>query len=374
MRSQTTIDEPSLAEVHPPAPRAEDRRDQLAVLQALVEAPEPVLEPALDPGVPRGHSFGTIEERLSIPPGRGLELLEELEELGLARRELFNTIHLCPRCERGQINFRKTCPACGSIDLDLEGRIRHLPCGHVGLESELTRGLELVCPKCRRDSSRQDEDFERLRDTWVCRDSGHRFDEPAVEGECLCCGHLFDGAKVEPTRVHRFRPTPLSTHAVEVRRLTGLGVHDVLCDPDCGLATRDLLTLAIRHEIRRRRRSGGSFSTATLTFRLGGRGYRIFREWPSYSTRELGKLLVASVRSRDLVARLDRSRVGFLLLDATETESRAVGERILAELDRHPPSTPAGQPLVPEWRVTSWAESAEPERIMAWLGSGFADG
>jgi len=347
--------------------QSQSYRSKLAVLQALVEMPEPLLEPDLSPHAPRGHSFAAIEDALALAPGQGLTMLEDLADLGLLQRELFNRIHLCPHCGVCHLNFRESCPSCGSIEVEIERLIHHFHCGYVGLESEFSQGLDLICPKCRQRLDQLGQDFERPHETYVCRADGHLFEEPLVQVQCLKCEQCFSGAEVEPASIYRYRPTELTMRAVELRRLTGLDVSQILYNQSLGLATREFLALEMQREMLRIKRHGGSFATAILSFDLHGKSYPILREWPATMIRELGRILIGSVRALDLVALLDHSRVGLMLYVTEEDGSTIVGKRILAELGDAVPSTPTGQPLSLRWRDAVWDATSELADVVAFF-------
>ena len=342
-------------------------RSKLAILQALVEMPEPVLEPDLCALAPRGHSFQAIEDALSLAPGKGLEMLEDLADLGLLQRELFNRIHLCPHCDVCHLNFRESCPVCGAIDVEIERMIHHFHCGYVGLESEFSKGIELVCTKCRQRLDQLGQDFERPHETYVCRAEGHLFEEPLVQVQCLRCRNLFSGGEIDPVSVYRYRPTELTMRAVELRRLTGLDVAQILYNQSLGLATREFLALEMQREMLRIKRYGGSFATAILSFDLHGKPYQMLREWPATMIRELGRILMASVRALDLVAIMDHTRIGLMLYETEEEGSSVVARRILAELESSVPSTPTGQPLSIRWRDATWDAVSELADVVAFF-------
>jgi len=148
---------------------------------------------------------------------------------------------------------------------------------------------------------------------------------------------------------------------------TGLDVAQILYNQNLGVATREFLALELQREMLRIKRYGGSFATAILSFDLHGQPYQILREWPATMIRELGRILVASVRALDLVALLDHTRMGLLLLETEEEGSSVVGKRILAELGSTVPATPTGQPLSLRWRDAIWDGASELGDVVAFF-------
>jgi len=333
---------------------AEGTARKLEVLRFLLEMREPLLAPELDPFAPLGHAHREVDGILGVGSGEGLTALEDLADLGLLERELFNRIHVCPKCRRCQINFRESCPRCDSIDLRVEALFHHFPCAYTGLESEFTSGIDLVCPKCRRRLYQRGQDFDQPHETYVCGACSSFFEEPELSGQCLSCANLFSGPAVEIAHVYRYRPTLLSVRAVDQKRLTGLDVSQVLFDADVSLVTRDMFILIFRRELQRLRRYGSSFSTVALAFLLDGQPYPIFREWAVEHLRLLGQILTSSLREIDVVARLDKSQLGLLLVETDAYGTAHVRKRVMGRLQGLAISTRGGKPLEPSWRQYVW--------------------
>jgi hypothetical protein len=341
-------------------------REKLGLVRALVDAEDALLVPGLDPQAPRGHSCPEIEESLALPRGGGLETLDELAHLGILKREFLNKINLCPRCERCQINFRETCPTCESLDLDVERILHHFACAYQGLESEFQQGLELVCPKCHLELRQLGQDFERPHEVYVCRDHQHVFEEPEIQGQCLSCAHVFPGTDIRVERIHSYRPTHLAVRAVELNRLTGLDVSEILYDANLKLASRDFLAIEIRRELVRIGRYGVSFVTASLRFEADGRPVNIFSELSTGSLKMLGELLVDSLRTLDLVARTGKDELGLLLIETDDAGAAVVGGRVFELLEQMELATLTGQAMRPVWRAVCWDDGKTPaEEVLA---------
>jgi hypothetical protein len=105
-------------------------------------------------------------------------------------RRFFDRFHVCPRCEASRLNVREECPQCRSSDLNEEPYLHHFTCAHQGPESNFRRGIDLVCPKCRRELISFSIDYDRPGSMMVCSSCGHASSEPAIGFICLdCCAH-----------------------------------------------------------------------------------------------------------------------------------------------------------------------------------------
>ena len=352
-----------------PSRYAANQRRKLAVLRVLLSMDEPQILPRLDHRAPNGHACPWIEESFELEPGGGLTILEELADLGLLQRQLRNVVNLCPKCGGCHVNFRESCVACGSLDIYVEGLIHHFRCAHVGLEREFRHELDLVCPKCSKELHQLGQDFERPHDTYVCTPCHYLFEEPLLEGQCLQCEAVFPGGQVESERIHGYRPTPLTVRAIELNRLTGLDVNSVMFDQTVHLASRDYLDLQVRRELARIKRYGGEFTCVLLGFQQGRQRFAMFREWPAQVLRRLGSLLDDSLRTLDLVCRLDEERIGLFMPETDVQGAAVVRGRILGVLDELALTTRAGNPVIPQWDERTWGGDASAEEIM-----GFMDG
>ena len=335
---------------------SESYRHKLAILRGLVETHDSVILPALSAEAPLGHAYPAIEQGLGLSPGAGIEILEDLADHGLLKRELHNKVHACPDCRTCRVNFRELCPFCHSIDLDLERLIHHFACAYNGLESEFQSDTELRCPKCTKTLNQLGQDFDRPYDTYVCRSADHLFETPLIEAQCFSCGAAFQADELLYAPIFRYEPTYLTVRAVELNRLTGLDIAEVMFDADLRLNTREFFDLQAQRELLRMRRYGGSFCTAVLSFQHDGQSCAIFRDWSAKAMRDLGQMLVSNLRRLDIVARLDGGRLGLLLIEAPEAGTAVVRDRLMGRLRSYAFRTATGLELEPTWVHRVWEE------------------
>ncbi|MEM9378562.1 MAG: hypothetical protein AAGB93_01340 [Planctomycetota bacterium] len=335
---------------------ASSTKRSIQLLHDAMQLNPPRIAPELDPSAPLGHSYPFASERLEADVETTLATLEDLADLGLLQRTLANRVHLCPSCERCQINFREQCTRCSSIDLSIERVLHHFRCGYIGIESEFRSGRDLVCPKCRRDLHQLGQDFDRPHETYVCRDCSTLMEEPQLTGQCLSCSHEFPAHEAEQRDIHAYVPTPLAMRAIELGRLTGLDVDAILYDAELKIATRDFLDFEIKRELIRLKRNASAFSTALLSFERRGRTVPIFRHWSAAALRDLCSTLAGSLRVLDLVTRLDTGRIGILMPEADEAGAEVVRERLFSLLRGIEFVDHGGSHLVPVWTVATWAD------------------
>lgn len=156
--------------------------------------------------------------------------------------------------------------------------------------------------------------------------------------------------------MYRYRPTPLTIRAVELGRLTGLEVDSILYDADLQVATPDFLDFVVKREIIRLGRYTTAFSTCTLSLMRSERVFPVFREWPAGRMRELCILLSKSLRSLDLVTRLDSGRFGILMPESGLEGPGVARDRLLRLLDEFRLTDNAGHALTPVFESVTWSK------------------
>ena len=330
-------------------------RGQLAVLRALLGLRDGCLTPEPDPAAPLGYRFRMVEEQLALEPGGGFEVLEELADLGLLKRTLVGHVQICSACQHYHINYRETCPGCASVDNEVERLLHHFHCAYTGLESEFQNGIDLVCPRCRRRLFQLGQDFDCPHDTYVCHACSRIFEEPDLEALCLVCAHSAPARETEQVRLHSYAGTPLTVRAVELNRLTGLDVSDIMFDTRVRLATRDFLMFEIEREVHRIRRYGGAFTVVRLDFLHAGREYALLRDWRSETIVELSRMLTETLRPLDLVARLGSNCLALFLPETDEVGVQAVEKRLGDLIAAAQLSTRDGRVLEPRWTPRTWS-------------------
>ncbi len=341
----------------------------LVILRAIHSLEPNLLEPELDPRAPLGHACPQLDSLLGLAPGGSLDVLEELADLGLLQRELSNLVHCCPRCQRGLLNLRQACPACASIDLSIERVLHHFACAWMGLESEFTQGFSLRCPKCHQELHQLGQDFERPHETYVCNACNHTCEDPALEAQCLSCRAVVPAGELELVRIHAYRPTQLAARAVELGRLTGLDLSELMVDADLQLDARDFLVLEARRETARLVRHGGHLSAARLWFEADGAPYELFRRWSNLDRAQLAQILSALRAPLDLVARIDGCSLGILLPGADAQGADLVCQRLFEILAPLQLCAENGRTLVPRWESGSWCDpSTSPDEVLRFLG------
>ena len=115
-----------------------------------------------------------------------IDLLSTAIERGYLTAEFLDYTHLCNNCLSGFINYRETCPKCGSRKHVSQHTIHHFVCGYVGPESDFHKKNQLVCPKCDRQLRHIGVDYDKPSLVSEC-ENGHVFQEPHMKTFCYNC-------------------------------------------------------------------------------------------------------------------------------------------------------------------------------------------
>ena len=162
------------------------------------------LRPQLDFTTELGFTYPAAEQILKVTSKEAALILESLADKGILRKNFFDRLLRCPRCQ--SINIRPTihCPKCGSGDI-VQGRVlEHLACKYGGLEGEfLVRG-RYVCPKCKVELRTLGVDYQSQGVLRKCRDCGEISSAPLIKWRCLKCSTLTDVGGVGEVTIYSY--------------------------------------------------------------------------------------------------------------------------------------------------------------------------
>ena len=162
------------------------------------------LRPRLDFTTELGFTYPVAEQTLKVTSKEAASILESLTDKGILRKNFFDRLLRCPRCQ--SINIRPTihCPKCGSGDI-VQGRIlEHSACKYVGLEGEFLARGRYVCPKCKVELRTLGVDYQSQGVLRKCRDCGEVSSVPLIKWRCLKCSTLTDVGGVGEVTIYSY--------------------------------------------------------------------------------------------------------------------------------------------------------------------------
>ena len=168
------------------------------------------LMPAYDAGSQSLVLYNTI-----LGGGAVARQAEALCEQGLLKREFFDRLNVCPRCNSARLHVREECAKCRSANLADEPYLHHFACAFQGPKSQFRRGSDLICPKCEREVTHFGFDYDKPGTMIVCKACGHAASEPVVGFVCLDCG-AHANSEACPTRdIYSYQITSQGTGFAE---------------------------------------------------------------------------------------------------------------------------------------------------------------
>jgi transcription elongation factor Elf1 len=140
------------------------------------------------------HKYGyryPIVEAIVGDPSSAEKFLNHMYEIGILKREIFDKILNCPRCNSSDISIRYCCPYCGSYNIKKSSLIEHIRCGYMDIEDNFKKADKLVCPRCQHELNKQDVDYRKAGVWCTCNNCGKSFDIPVSTHFCRECHQSF---------------------------------------------------------------------------------------------------------------------------------------------------------------------------------------
>ena len=148
------------------------------------------LSPEIDLGLGDGFSYREAENIIGTTGKETALILESLAKEGLLLKQDFEKILVSPAGSVQLIPVER-CPTCDSSQLTRGQLIEHFGCGHIGLEEEFMRGLNQVCPKCRRELKLIGTDYRKPGMRYICNSCHGIFPSPVIKCRCLKTGEIY---------------------------------------------------------------------------------------------------------------------------------------------------------------------------------------
>lgn len=184
------------------------RSKALTIIDLILKGQVDQIIPRYDSRIGYEYCSG-LEELGAIPCDEAMELIRELAEMGVLRKEIHDRVASCSKCGSEVFIVRAKCPYCGSLKFHRSVVIEHLTCSYVGLELEfLDQRGRLICPKCRRELRGLGIDSVRVADVYKCEECGEVFSVPSLTYECLKCGYENREVELRPKEVYKYAVVP----------------------------------------------------------------------------------------------------------------------------------------------------------------------
>jgi hypothetical protein len=138
----------------------------------------------------QGYRYPIVEDITGDRAG-ATEFLENLAELGILRRKLYDKTLHCSNCGSANVSIRYCCPYCSSFDVSKSSLIEHIRCGYIDTEEHFREADKLMCPRCHVELTKPDMDYRKAGVWCTCNECGKSFDIPITSHFCRNCHHNF---------------------------------------------------------------------------------------------------------------------------------------------------------------------------------------
>jgi len=164
-----------------------DHRSQL-ILSKFLSGELTKLDPVYDSTY--GYRYPIIESIIGDSSATD-EFLTHLYEIGILKRQTFDKMIYCPRCNSANVSIRYCCPYCKSFNIKKSALIEHIPCGYIDTEDRFKKEDKLVCPRCHSELNKPDVNYRRAGVWCSCNDCGKSFDIAVPSHFCRVCSESF---------------------------------------------------------------------------------------------------------------------------------------------------------------------------------------
>jgi len=172
------------------AERSEAYRDHRAqlILSKFLSGEFERLDPVYDPKY--GYTYPIVEAIVG-DHSEAEAFLNHLYEIGILKREIFDKIISCPKCNSGSISIRYCCPYCKSFNVKKSSLVEHIQCGYIDVEDRFKQNDKLVCPRCHNELTTPDINYRKAGVWCACNHCGKNFDIPVPSHFCRNCKNIF---------------------------------------------------------------------------------------------------------------------------------------------------------------------------------------
>jgi hypothetical protein len=255
-----------------------------------------------------------------------MQLFGFMESQGIVTSEFHSKAFSCSQCQCAFLNFRETCPHCGSINLKLADIVHHFPCAYIGPMDDFMQDGGLICPKCDKELRHIGVDYDKPSAVYSCRECAHNCQDPTVSTECFYCGRVSD-------------PEGLNINTVNIYSLTSLGNNAAIHGIDSLLSvkigeklhavTMDIFKKILHLEIKRIKRYKKSESTLihinicyadNLILNMSGKSSALLNE--------LSAIILSDLRGSDVLTLVNSSFFLILLIETSVSSSEHVIRKI----------------------------------------------
>jgi len=162
------------------------------------------IKPDIDLRLKDGFTYQEADDIMGTSGKETAAVLETLAGEGILLRESYEEVLNSPGGSMQLIPVER-CPHCDSDRLTRGQLIEHFNCGFIGPEDEFVNGLNLVCPKCKRELKLIGTDYRKPGMRYVCNSCQGVFPSPVVKCRDLKTGEVYSLEELRRIPLYRYR-------------------------------------------------------------------------------------------------------------------------------------------------------------------------
>jgi CheY-like chemotaxis protein/GGDEF domain-containing protein len=312
------------------------------VFKKLKMHPLQKIQPRIDKSSAFGYDYLAAAKFLNFEHNQqAISTFEALVNTGRLERKLIDVVHLCPFCDRHQINFREVCPGCSSLNIWIQMCYVHKKCGFQTWNPDRHNPGVISCSGCGQIITRSTPDVE-IGYAYRCADCGNDFTEIDINCRCLNCGKEFDITEAVRKEIFAYQ-FPEKSVARTAQNPPGL----VAVTPPAGalllrtLQVRTLiflemaaLTKKLDLEILRAKRHQSSITLISIEFH---EFLQALNALPPNLTasllNDIVKLINQSLRKNDTLSLKNETQLIILLPQTHQNIAKIIGHKILHDFE-----------------------------------------
>jgi predicted RNA-binding Zn-ribbon protein involved in translation (DUF1610 family) len=144
------------------------------------------ITPTYNPGL--GFEYHSTSSTSNIAETEKLSknTLENLAQLGILKKDFFDSVSICPSCQSTILTLHNRCPKCKSHNVEKTSLTEHIPCGYIDQRDKYING---ICPKC--GQPLVEGQYRNMGRWYVCQECGEKFENPEYDLVCRNCNKNF---------------------------------------------------------------------------------------------------------------------------------------------------------------------------------------
>ena len=308
---------------------------KLQILKKMDEKSIEYVSPEVDPRAEIGFHYPDIEPLIDEDNPR--EILEEMSDQYLLYRYFYERIHLCPSCNRYNLNFREVCPECHTSNIDLVDVLHHYACANVDAESEYDQDGELVCPKCNETLRHIGVDYERTGESYRCNKCGDISQEPPVFCQCLICDESFHSSEAEELKIYQYEITTRGEQAIEQGKINPQDEGSPMFDSETSFYSSVMFHELLNNKVSEVSRYGAELTVMYMDYQLTQTHSRDKDRFLRY----LKRAMLSILRSSDYPAIDENDRFMAILTETNLEDAYVPSKRIISIIENVDELSPA---------------------------------